>query len=104
MHNFQDSNILCQMHNFQDSNILRQTHNFQDSNILRRTHNFRDSNILQNIIRLWLVSLMPAVQDTVAVEGVGMGVGSPKEMNQVYYLVKVVKLGPARTLKEMSSP
>ena len=47
---------------------------------------------------------MPAMQDTVAVEGVGMGVGSPKEMNQVYYLVKVVKLGPARTLKEMSSP
>ena len=47
---------------------------------------------------------MPAVQDTVAVEGVGVGVGSPKEMNQVHYLVKVVKLGPARTSKEMSSP
>jgi hypothetical protein len=47
---------------------------------------------------------MPAVQDTVVVEGVGMGVGSPKEMNQVHYLVKVVKLGPARTSKEMSSP
>jgi hypothetical protein len=47
---------------------------------------------------------MPAMQDTVAVEWVGMGVGSPKEMNQVHYLVKVVKLGPARTSKEMSSP
>jgi hypothetical protein len=47
---------------------------------------------------------MPAVQDAVAVEGVGMGVGSPKEMNQVHYLVKVVKSGPERTLKEMSSP
>ncbi len=47
---------------------------------------------------------MPAVQDTVAVEGVGMGVGFPNEMNQVHYLVKVVKLGPARASKEMSSP
>jgi hypothetical protein len=47
---------------------------------------------------------MPAVQDAMAVEGVGVGVGSPKEMNQVHYLVKVVKLGPARTSKEMSSP
>jgi hypothetical protein len=47
---------------------------------------------------------MPAVQDVVAVEGVSMGVGSPKEKNQVNYLVKVVKLGPAKTLKEMSSP
>ncbi len=47
---------------------------------------------------------MPAVQDVVAVEGVGMGIGSPKEKNQVHYLVKVVKLGPARTLKEMFSP
>ncbi len=46
---------------------------------------------------------MPAMQDGVAVEGVGMGVGSPKEMNQVHYLIKVVKLGPARTSKEMSS-
>jgi hypothetical protein len=47
---------------------------------------------------------MPAVQDVVVVEGVDVGVGSPKEKNQVHYLVKVVKLGPARTLKEMSSP
>jgi hypothetical protein len=46
---------------------------------------------------------MPAMQDVVAVEGVDVGVGSPKEMNQVYYLVKVVKSGPARTLKKMSS-
>ena len=53
---------------------------------------------------IWLVSLMLAVQDVVAVEGVGVGVGSPKEKNQVHYLVKVVKLRPARTLKEMSSP
>ncbi len=34
---------------------------------------------------------MPAMQNAVAVEGVDMGVGSPKEMNQVHYLVKVVK-------------
>jgi hypothetical protein len=47
---------------------------------------------------------MPAMQDTVAVEGVDVGVGSPKEMNQVHYLVKLVKLGSARTSKEMSSP
>jgi hypothetical protein len=47
---------------------------------------------------------MPAVQDVVAVEGVDMGVSSPKEMNQLHYLVKVMKLGPARTSKEMSSP
>ena len=47
---------------------------------------------------------MPAVQDAVVVEGVGVGVGSPNEMNQIHYLVKVVKSGPARTLKEMSSP
>jgi hypothetical protein len=47
---------------------------------------------------------MPAMQDAVALEGVDMGVGSLKEMNQVHYLVKVVKLGPARTSKEMSSP
>jgi hypothetical protein len=79
MHNFQDSNILRRMHNFQDLNILRRTHSFQDSNILRQTHNFQDSNILQNIIQLWLLSLMPAVQDAVAVEGVGVMVGSSKE-------------------------
>jgi hypothetical protein len=47
---------------------------------------------------------MPAVQNAVVVEGVNVGVGSPKEMNQVHYLVKVVKSGPARTSKEMSSP
>ncbi len=28
---------------------------------------------------------MPAVQDAVAVKGVGVGVGSPKEKNQVHY-------------------
>ncbi len=59
---------------------------------------------LQNYIQLWLVSLMPAVQDAGAVEGVDMGVGSLKELNQVHYLVKVVMSGPARTSKEMSSP
>jgi hypothetical protein len=47
---------------------------------------------------------MPAVQDAVVVEGVDVGVGSPNEMNLVHYLVKVVKSGPARTSKEMSSP
>jgi hypothetical protein len=47
---------------------------------------------------------MPAVQDAVVVEGVDMGVDSPKDMNQVHYLVKVVKSGPARTSMEMSSP
>ncbi len=47
---------------------------------------------------------MPAMQDAVVVEGVDVGVGSPKEINQVHYLVKVVKSGPARTSKEMSSP
>ncbi len=67
-------------------------------------HDFQDLNNLRNIIQLWLVSLMPAMQEVVAVEGVGVGVGSPKEMNLVHYLVKVVKLGPARTSKEMSSP
>jgi hypothetical protein len=44
---------------------------------------------LQNYIRLWLVSLMPAVQDAVAVEGVDVGIGYPKVMNQVHYLIKV---------------
>jgi hypothetical protein len=47
---------------------------------------------------------MPAMQGVVVVEGVGMGAGSPKEKNQGHYLVKVVKSGPARTSKEMSSP
>ncbi len=32
---------------------------------------------LQNYIQLWLISLMPAVQDVVAVEGVDVGVGYP---------------------------
>ncbi len=47
---------------------------------------------------------MMAVQDAVAVDGVGVGVGSQIEINQLHYLVKVVKLGRARTSKEMSSP
>ncbi len=47
---------------------------------------------------------MLGVHDAVAVEGVDVGVGSPKEKNQVHYLVKVVKSGPVRTSKEMSSP
>jgi hypothetical protein len=47
---------------------------------------------------------MPAVQDMVAVEGVDVGVDPSKEMNQVHYLLKVVKAGPARTSKELSSP
>jgi hypothetical protein len=41
---------------------------------------------LQNYIQLWLVSLMPAVQDAMAMEGVDVGVSSPKEMNQVITL------------------
>ncbi len=44
----------------------------------------------------WLVSLMPAVQDVVAVEGVGMGVDYPSKTSQEHYLPRVVKLGPAR--------
>ncbi len=36
-------------------------------------------------------SLMPAVQDVVVVEGVGIGVGFPSKMSQAHYLVKVVK-------------
>jgi hypothetical protein len=53
----------------------------------------------------WLVSLMPAVQDAVAVEGVGVGVDSPSETSQEhYYLARVVKLGPARTSKAMYLP
>ncbi len=31
---------------------------------------------------LWLVNLKPAVEDAVAVEGVGVGVDSPSEMSQ----------------------
>ena len=45
----------------------------------------------------WLVSLMPAVQDMVAVEGVAVGASSPSKMSQVHYLIKVVRLGSART-------
>ncbi len=52
----------------------------------------------------WLVSLMLAVEDAVAVEGVGMGVDSPRETSQEHYLPRVVKLGPARTLKIMYLP
>ncbi len=47
---------------------------------------------------------MPAMQEAVAVEGVDMGVGSLKEKNQVHYLIKVVKSGPARTLEVISLP
>ncbi len=54
-----------------------------------------DCNITSYIS--WLVSLMPAVQDAVAVEGVAMGASSPSKMSQGHYLVKVVKLGHVRT-------
>jgi hypothetical protein len=47
---------------------------------------------------------MSAVQDAVAVEGVGMGVDSPSKTSQEHYLARVVKLGPARTSKAMYSP
>ncbi len=47
----------------------------------------------------WLVSLMPAVQVAVVMEGVGVGVDSPSKTSQEHYLARVVKLGPARTLK-----
>ena len=47
---------------------------------------------------------MPAMQEVVAVEGVDVGVGSPKGKNQVHFLVKVVKSGPARTSKVISLP
>jgi hypothetical protein len=40
---------------------------------------------------------MPAVQDAVAVEGVAIGASSPSKTSQAHYLVKVVRLGPART-------
>jgi hypothetical protein len=61
-----------------------------------------DCNITNYIS--WLVSLMLAVQDTVAVEGVAVGASSPSNMSQGHYLVKVVKLGPVRTYKEMFLP
>jgi hypothetical protein len=47
---------------------------------------------------------MPAVQDAVAVEGVGVGVDSPSETSQEHYLARVVKLGPTRTSKAMYLP
>jgi hypothetical protein len=53
-----------------------------------------DCNVTSYI--LWLVSLMPAVQDVVAMEGVAMGASSPSKTSQAHYLVKVVRLGPAR--------
>jgi hypothetical protein len=34
----------------------------------------------------WLISLMPAVADAVAVEGVGVGVDSPSKTSQENYL------------------
>jgi hypothetical protein len=46
---------------------------------------------------LWFVSLMLAMQDAVVVEGVAMGASSPSKTSQAHYLVKVVRLGPART-------
>ncbi len=39
----------------------------------------------------WLVNLKQAVEDTVAVEGVVMGVDSPGKMSQDHYLAGVVK-------------
>ncbi len=46
----------------------------------------------------WLVSLMLAMQDAVAVKGVAMGARSQRKMSQGHNLVKkVVKLGPIRT-------
>ena len=42
----------------------------------------------------WLLNLKPAVEDTVAGEGVGMGVDSPSEMSQDHYLARVVMLVP----------
>ncbi len=53
---------------------------------------------------LWLDNLKPAVEDAVAVEGVGVGVDSPIKTSQEHYLARVVKLGPARTLKAMYLP
>ena len=53
---------------------------------------------------LWLVNLKPAVEDAVAVDGVGVGVDSPSKMRQDHYLARLVKLGPVRTLKKMCLP
>jgi hypothetical protein len=44
------------------------------------------------------------MEDTVAVEGVGVGVDSPSKTSQEHYLARVVKLGPARTMKAMYFP
>ena len=41
----------------------------------------------------WLDNLKPAVEDAVAVEGVGVGADSPSKMSQDHYLARVVKLG-----------
>jgi hypothetical protein len=54
-----------------------------------------DCNVLSYI--LWLVSLMPAIQDAVTVERVAVGASSPSKTSQAQYLVKVVRLGPTRT-------
>ncbi len=61
-----------------------------------------DCNVTSHILEL--VSLMPAMQDVVAVEGVAVGASSPSKMSQGHYLVKVVRLGPVRTKKEMFLP
>ncbi len=50
---------------------------------------------------LLLVNLKPAVEDAVAMEGVGMGVDFASKMSQDHYLARVVKLGSVRTSKEM---
>jgi hypothetical protein len=47
---------------------------------------------------------MPAMEDAVAVEGMGVGVDSPSKTSQEYYLARVVKSGPARTSKAMYLP
>ena len=53
---------------------------------------------------LYLVNLKPAVEDALVMEGVGLGVDSPREMSQEHFLARVVKLGPVRTLKEICLP
>jgi hypothetical protein len=54
-----------------------------------------DCNITSYILRL--VSIMPAIQDAMAAEGMAMGASFPSEISQGHYLVKVVRLGPVRT-------
>ncbi len=44
------------------------------------------------------------MDDMVAVEGVGVGEDSPSKTSQEHYCARVVKLGPARTLKAMFLP